>query len=90
MLPILDMNEVPPRNIDLSRLADRLDERAFDLQDAVEDGRADRAGYHRAFRRARAAAALRDLEDGDLNSALYEALHALGEDERALLGVITE
>ncbi len=90
MLTVLDMDEAPPGNVDLTGLADRLDERAFDLQDAVEDGRADWAGYHRAFRRARAATALRDLENGDLNSALYEALHALGEDERALLGVITE
>jgi hypothetical protein len=63
-----------------------LDERAWDHQSAVDAGRADTTEYQQAFRRARAAGAVKMCLDGDartaLNEAVYEAAHAVNGDER--------
>ena len=77
--------DVPTSAEGLSSLADALDAAAFDLQDATDEGRARQDEYLRAFERARAASALRDVAAGRLSSAVYEALHALAGNEDALL-----
>lgn len=67
----------------LKVLVDDLDERAWDLQDKVEDGSATQEQYLHAFALARAAASVRfALESDALESALesvYEAQAATGD-----------
>ena len=59
--------------------AQRLDERAWDMQEQVKCGNVRQDEYEAAFRRARAASAVQTLADprADLADAAYEAVHAL-------------
>ncbi|MEQ0560482.1 hypothetical protein ABJI51_15445 [Amycolatopsis sp. NEAU-NG30] len=70
----------------------QLDERAWDVQDSVENGEATEADYKLAFRRARASAAVGFALTNTLESAsdaLYDAYFAIEEEElftRACVG----
>lgn len=69
----------PELSAGLEALVARLDEDAWDVQDA-----GDEAAYLARFAKARAAAALGFALVGATDDALYEALHAIG-DESAVL-----
>lgn len=70
------------RSVDsLTTLVERLDEEAFDINDAVEEGRRSGDEYKRAFARARAANALLYLVSGGSQEVVYETLAALDADE---------
>ncbi len=80
------LGEHAEAKVDLSRevqsLTERLDERAWDIQDQVEAGKALTEDYERAFRQARASAAIGFALEGSLQStfdALYEAYYAIGD-----------
>jgi hypothetical protein len=81
----------------LGVLVEALDEEAFDLQDAFEDGTASEETYMDAFRRARAGTSLHWALHADPRraaaNALYEAIAALDERpaplERAVLAAIS-
>jgi hypothetical protein len=76
----------------LERLVEALDERHWDLQDAVDDGRARPDHQFAAFRQARAANSLLYAYFGTdaraADDALYEAWAAFGEDADALRDAI--
>lgn len=79
----LDSKPVPENNhvrVNLSRVVERLDEIAWDLQEGIEDGTATQADYQAAFSRARAAHALWFSLDPDplvaAKEAAYEAYSA--------------
>jgi hypothetical protein len=61
-------------------LTQELDETAWDIQDRVDAGDASQDEYHRAFVKARAAAAIGFALDGSLEASfdsLYEAYYAI-------------
>jgi hypothetical protein len=62
-------------------VVDSLDKEAFDLQDAIDDGRATEDAYIEVFHRARAAMSLLWALHADaqtaLDNALYEAITAV-------------
>ncbi len=61
-------------------LTQKLDEIAWEIQDQFEAGNAPESQYHRAFAKARAAAAIEFALDGSLAAsfdALYEAYYAI-------------
>ena len=67
---------------DIAKLAEELDEKAWDLQEAEESGQGGDAEYSRAFAQARAVAAVafaltRSTESD--SDALYEAYHAIND-----------
>ena len=64
-----------------------LDTEAFDLQDRIDDGEVEATdAYAAAFHRARAVAARLYLGRRESEEAIYESLHALGPDEKLVLG----
>jgi hypothetical protein len=71
-----------PERESLARVVDGLDKEAFDLQDAVEEGRATENEYVDAFHRARAATSLLWALHADprtaVDNALYEAITGRG------------
>ncbi|RZS39042.1 hypothetical protein EV193_104253 [Herbihabitans rhizosphaerae] len=72
---------------EVSHLVDELDEAAWDLQDAVEQGIAEQSAYLAAFARARAASALAFAADAgsaheSACEAVYEALHAVTDTDQ--------
>lgn len=56
-------------------LTDRLDNLAWDIQEEVDEGRAEQAEYLEAFRRARAVNAVVFALDGDAREAALEAAY---------------
>ena len=74
----LNASELPPAS---AHEVERLDERAWALQEQTDSGKATQEQYRAAFRRARAAASARCLSDPELpwEEAVYEALHGLPE-----------
>jgi hypothetical protein len=70
----------------VERLELDLDEHAWTLQEQVESGAARRDEYRKAFRRARAAAAMKMALDADARTAVaetvYEASHAVDDADR--------
>lgn len=75
-----------PFRDEVERLELELDERAWALQEQVESGGAKREEYTDAFRRARAAAAMKMALHADPRTAVadtaYEASHAVDDGER--------
>jgi hypothetical protein len=65
-----------------------LDDVAWSLQEAVDNGKASQLDYVRAFRRARAANGLLDLLEDRYDSAVYEAAQALATNEDAVLKLL--
>jgi hypothetical protein len=75
-----------PRRDEVQRLELDLDEHAWTLQEQVESGGARRDEYAQAFRRARAAAAMKMALDLNartaVSEAVYEASHAVSNPDR--------
>jgi hypothetical protein len=75
-----------PRRDEVERLELDLDERAWTLQDQIESGGAKRPEYDQAFRRARAAGAMKMALDANARTAVtetvYEASHAVADPDR--------
>ncbi len=75
-----------PLRGEVERLELELDERAWTLQEQIETGGATRGEYHDAFRRARAAGAMKMALEADVRTAMtetvYEAWHAADEPDR--------
>jgi hypothetical protein len=75
-----------PFRDEVERLELELDERAWALHEQVESGGATREEYHDAFRRARAAAAMKMALDADPRTAVaesvYEASQAVDDGQR--------
>jgi len=75
-----------PRRDEVQRLEHDLDERAWALQEQMQSGGAQRTEYLQAFRRARAAAAMKMALDANartaVTEAVYEASHAVGDPDR--------
>ena len=75
-----------PARDEVERLERNLDERAWTLQEQIESGGAGRAEYDTAFRRARAASAMRMALDANARTAVaetvYEASHAVDDADR--------
>jgi hypothetical protein len=75
-----------PQRYELERLELELDEHAWALQDQMESGGARRDEYVEAFRRARAAAALKMALDANVKTAMteavFEASHAVDDADR--------
>ena len=70
--------QVPDRSpAAVNTLVWSLDDVAWGLQEAVDNGTASQLDYVRAFRRARAANGLLDLLENRYDSAVYEAAQAL-------------
>jgi hypothetical protein len=82
------VGEVPER-IEVRALTEELDVIAWDIQDAIEEGRATTAEYQVAFSRARAAAAIdQAFNPSALNAAhdsLYEAKFAIRDVDQLLV-----
>jgi hypothetical protein len=73
---------------DVERLVWSLDDVAWEMQEEAERGTASRVAYIQAFRRARAANGLLELVEGRHGRAVYEAAHALDDNEDAVLELI--
>jgi hypothetical protein len=75
-----------PRRGEVQRLEQALDERAWTLLEQVASGGAKRGEYEEAFRRARAAGAMKVALDADARTAaaetVCEASHAIDDSER--------
>lgn len=75
-----------PLRDEVERLELDLDERAWTLQDQIASGAAKRSEYDEAFRRARAAAAMKMALDTNartaVSEAVFEASHAVNDGER--------
>lgn len=82
----LDANGLTEADARAPGEGERLDERAWLVQEQVERGSATQEQYAAAFRRARAASAVQALAgpQAALEDAAYEAVHALPEDVDAL------
>jgi hypothetical protein len=75
---------------EVKEVVERLDEKAFDMQDQVEAGKAEYDDYVRAFRRARAVASLEYALDPDAVTAAAESCYeavAATDDVEALVGL---
>ena len=72
----------------VEKLVWSLDDAAWALQERVERDPGSQGLYLQAFRRARAANGLLDLLEGRYDSAVYEAMHALGASEDAVLQLL--
>jgi hypothetical protein len=75
-----------PREVE--RLVWSLDDAVWVLQERAEQDPSSQLPYLQAFRRARAASALLDLLEGRYDTAVYEAMHALGADEEAVIELL--
>ena len=75
-----------PMRDEVERLERQLDERAWTLQEQIGSGGAMRTEYEEAFRRARAAAAMKLALDADARTAVsetvFEATHAVDDNAR--------
>ncbi len=85
-----------PLRDEVERLELELDERAWTLQDQIESGGSRRSEYQDAFRRARAAGAMKMALDTNARTAaaeaVYEASHAVDDGDRfgQLLSAVLE
>jgi hypothetical protein len=85
-----------PRRDEVERLEQALDERAWTLQEQIESGGAKRGEYEEAFRRARAAGAMKMALGAHARTAaaetVYEASQAVEDSERfaQLLGAVLD
>ena len=83
-----------PFRDEVERLELALDERAWTLQEQVQSGGAMRDEYQEAFRRARAAGAMKMALDADARTAVaetvYEASHAVGETDAQRLAQLLQ
>lgn len=66
---------------DVERVVWSLDDAVWLLQEKAEQDPSSQLPYLQAYRRARAASGLLDLVEGRYDSAVYEAMHALGANE---------
>jgi hypothetical protein len=66
---------------DVERGVWSLDDAVWALQEKAEQDPSSQLPYLQAYRRARAASGLLDLVEGRYDSAVYEAMHALGANE---------
>jgi hypothetical protein len=66
---------------DVERVVWSLDDAVWALQEKAEQDPSSQLPYLQAYRRARAASGLLDLVEGRYDSAVYEAMHALGANE---------
>lgn len=81
--------EVPDRSRGaLEQLVWSLDDAAWDLQEKAERGASSSTLYNQAFRRARAASGLLELQEGHYGRAVFEATHALGGHEGTVLRIL--
>jgi hypothetical protein len=75
-----------PLRDEVERLEQELDDRAWTLREQIESGGAKRPEYDAAFRRARAAGAMKMALDADARTAVaecvYEASHAVDDADR--------
>ncbi len=78
----LDANSLTAADVSAPGEFERLDERAWLVQEQVKRGSATQEQYEAAFRRARAASAVQSLArpQAALEDAAYEAVHALPAD----------
>ena len=72
-----------PREVE--RLVWSLDDAVWVLQEKAEQDPSSQLPYLQAFRKARAASGLLDLIEGRYDTAVYEAMHALGANEDAVI-----
>ena len=75
-----------PREVE--RLAWSLDDAVWALQEKSEQDPGSQLPYLLAFRRARAAGALLELLEGRYDTAVYEAMQALGANEDEVIGLL--
>jgi len=93
---LLQENKSPGMQSAVSAIEDHLDELAWGLQTSVENGEETDESYQEAFRRARAAGAVKSCFLADsrmmVSETVYEAAHAANRDERLgqLLSAIVE
>jgi hypothetical protein len=81
--------QVPSRDTrEVERLVWSLDDAVWALQERAEQDPGSQLPYLQAFRRARAASALLDLLEGRYDTAVYEAMHALGANEDELIELL--
>ena len=74
---------------EVERLVWSLDDAVWALQEKTEQDPASQLPYLQAFRRARAASALLDLTEGQYDTAIYEAMHALGANEDGVIELLS-
>jgi hypothetical protein len=84
----LQMPSQDPREVE--RLVWSLDDAVWALQEKAEQDPGSQLPYLQAFRRARAASALLDHLEGRYDTAVYEAMHALGANEDELIELLDE
>jgi hypothetical protein len=75
-----------PREIE--RLVWSLDDAVWALQERAEQDPSSQLPYLQAFRRARAASGLLDLLEARYDTAVYEAMHALGANEDEVIELL--
>jgi hypothetical protein len=73
---------------EVERLVWSLDDSVWALQEKAEQDPSSQLPYLQAFRRARAAGGLLDLLEGRYDTAVYEAMHALGANEDAVIELL--
>jgi hypothetical protein len=83
----LQVTNREPREVE--RLAWSLDDAVWVLQEKAEQDPSSQLHYLQAFRKARAASGLLDLIEGRYDTAVYEAMHALGADEDAVMELLS-
>jgi hypothetical protein len=81
--------QVPSRDPrEVERLVWSLDDAVWALQERAEQDPGSQLPYLQAFRRARAANGLLDLLEGRYDTAVYEAMHALGANEDEVIELL--
>jgi hypothetical protein len=75
---------------EIERLVWSLDDAVWALQEKTEQDPSSQLPYLQAFRRARAASALLDLTEGQYDTAIYEAMHALGANEDGVIELLSD
>jgi hypothetical protein len=81
--------QVTSRNAsEVERVVWSLDDAVWALQEKAEQDPSSQLPYLQAYRRARAASGLLDLLEGRYDSAVYEAMHALGASEDAVIELL--
>jgi hypothetical protein len=81
--------QVPSRDpLEVERLVWSLDDAVWALQERAEQDPSSQLPYLQAFRRARAANGLLDLLEGRYDTAVYEAMHALGANEDEVIELL--
>ncbi|HTT91501.1 MAG TPA: hypothetical protein VMF65_18235 [Acidimicrobiales bacterium] len=82
----LQVPDQEPREVE--RLVWSLDDAVWALQEKAEQDPGSQLPYLQAFRRARAASALLDQLEGRYDTAVYEAMHALGANEEEVIELL--